>query len=120
MIRSLAPLTLRKGEVYPILTMVALIDEDLMVQEIVFPGQLDALLDFSSDLFRIFLFSLLFADYRCLSLATIDGRLPSCLFYSLTELLVKVLNSLFLCLNLGRVILCLKPLELTHLSLQCQ
>ena len=118
MIRFFAPLTLKKGEIYPILTMVALIDEDLVVQEIVFPGQLHALLDLSCDFFRIFLFSFLFADYRCLSLATIDGRLPSCLFYGLTELLVKVLKSFFLVPNLDWIVLCLKPLELTHLSLQ--
>jgi hypothetical protein len=84
MIRSLAPLTLRECKVYPIITMVALIDEDLVVQEIVFPGQLHALLDFSSDLFRIFLFSLLFTGYWCLSLASIDGWLPRALFSGLT------------------------------------
>ena len=106
---------MREGKVYPILTMVALIDEDLMVLEIVFPGQLHALLDFSCDFFGIFLFRPLFAS---LSLATIDGRLPRGLFYGLTELLVKVLNGLFLFPNLGRVRLCLKLLEFTHLSLQ--
>jgi len=37
MIRFLANLTVREGKVYPIITMVALIDEDLVVQEIVFP-----------------------------------------------------------------------------------
>ena len=99
--------------------MVALIDEDLMVQEIVFSGQLHALLDFSCDLIRIFLFSFLFAGYRYLSLATIYGWLPRGLFSGLTKLLVIILKSLFLCLNLGRVMLCLKPLEFTHLSLQC-
>jgi hypothetical protein len=119
MIRSLAPLTLRKGEVYPILTMVALINEDLVVQEIVFPGQLHTLLDFSCDFIRIFLFSFLFAGYRYLSLTTIYGWLPRGLFSSLTKLLVIILKSLFLCLNLGRVMLCLKPLELTYLSLHC-
>jgi hypothetical protein len=119
MIRSFAPLTLRKGQIYPILTMMALIDEDLVVQEIVFPGQLHALLDFSCDFIRIFLFSFLFAGYRYLSLATIYGWLPRGLFSGLTKLLVKVLNSLFLCLNLGRVMLCLKLLELTYLSLNC-
>jgi len=120
MIRFLANLTVREGKVYPIITMVALIDEYLVVEEIVFPGQLHALLDFSCDFFRIFLFRLLFASYRYLSLATIYGWLTRGLFSGLTELFVIILKSLFLCLNLGRVMLCLKPLEFTHLSLQCR
>lgn len=99
--------------------MVALIDEDLVVQEIVSPGQLHALLDFSCDFFWIFFFYVLFAGDRCFTLATIYRWLPRVLFNGLTELFVKVFNSLFLCLNLDRVILCLKPLEFIHLTLQC-
>jgi hypothetical protein len=110
---------MREGKVYPILTMMALIDEDLVIQEIVFPGQLHALLDFSCDFFGIFLFRYLFACLRCFSLATIYGWLPRGLFCGLTELIVKVLNCLFLLSNLGRIRLCLKPLEFTHFSLQC-
>jgi hypothetical protein len=117
MIRFLALLAVSEGKVYPILTMMALIDEDLVIQEIVFPGQLHALLDFGCDFFRIFLFKLLAGGFRCVSLATIDGWLPRGLFCGHTELLVIVLNGLFLFLHLSRVRLCLKPLEFTHLSL---
>ena len=94
----------------------ALIDEDLVVQEIVFPRQLHALLDFSSDFFRTFLLRPLFASF---SLATTYGWLPRGLFCGLTKLLVIVLNSLFLFPYLGRARLCLKSLEFTHLGLQC-
>ena len=96
--------------------MVALIDEYLVVKEIIFPGKLHALLDFSSDFFGILLLRPLFAS---LSLATTYGWLPRGLFSGLTELLVIVLNDLFLLPYLGRARLCLKPLEFTHLGLQC-
>jgi hypothetical protein len=36
---------MREGQVYPFITMMALKDEDLVVQEIVFPAKLNALLD---------------------------------------------------------------------------
>ena len=92
--------------------MVALIDEYLVVKEIIFPGKLHALLDFSSNFFGILLLRPLFASF---SLATTYGWLPRGLFSGLTELLVIVLNDLFLFPYLSRVRLCLKPLEFTHL-----
>ena len=110
MIRFLALLAVREGKIYPILTVVALIDIDLVVQEIVFPGHLYALLDFSCNFFRTFLFKLLRAGgLRCLSLASIDGGLPRRLLCGLTQLLVKELKGLFLLPDFDRVRLCLKP-----------
>jgi hypothetical protein len=45
MIKFLALLTMSEGEVNPIITIMALIDKDLVILEIVFPENLNALID---------------------------------------------------------------------------
>jgi hypothetical protein len=69
----IALLTKREGKVYPIVTKMAMIDEELVIYEIVFLGQLYDLLDINYDFLMIFLFHLFCGGLRRLGVVIIDG-----------------------------------------------